>query len=500
VEGTLGSRVVVGAVVKLLGGVPIHALTVLTTLLCFRTLSPGQYGAYSLALAIYGFSDIFTNPSVGTYLVRKKDCSAHTIDVAFTISALRGAVLTPVFWFVSPLLAQWFGGDATVVTMLRIMCLGFFFMGMKNLHVIRYSQELQMGRVLLVDSLGSFIGAALGISLLLIFESPLALVVGSVSRNVFNTVFSWAFSPQKPKWVWDEGELRQLWNFTRFLLLNSLIIYALHNLDDLMVAKLVGVASLGLYSISFGIVNSALMFLIKPLHEIVLPALAKLQDNRVQLTKAMLSIMSTYAFLSWMICSALWLVAEDLFTILGHTEQWSAGAPIFRALLPFVLIRGINGSMGQFMLALGKPRVITYVAGLQLALMIPFGILGLKSFGFIGLVWAITVANGLTLCFQLLISRRYLATRLSVQIATILLPVPSALTSVYASSFTQSWIDVPVMRLGVGVITSLVVFVGLWELVCKLPLGPIGRQSVGQLLERFRERGRLRAARKSAAG
>ena len=496
-EASLGNRVIVGAIVRLLGGVPIHIITVLTTVVCFRTLAPADYGAYSLALAIYGFSDIFTNPSVSTFLIREKNCSDHTIDVAFSISALRGALLTPLFWLVSPFLARAFDGGPEVEQMLRIMCLGFLFMGLKNLHAVRFDQELRMGRVLLVDSLGTFLGALLGIVLLLIWKSPLALVIGAVSRNVINTASSWAFSPVRPKWTWDQTELKRLWNFTRFLLANALIIYALNNLDDLMVAKLAGVASLGLYSISYGIVNSALMFLIKPLHQIILPALAKLQHDRKKLTSAMVTVSSTYSFISWMICSTLWFAAEDLFEVLGHSEEWLEGAPVFRALLPFVLIRGINGSMGQFMLVMGRPHLITMISGSQLVLMIPLGLVGLSLFGFLGLVSAITLANGLAMAALVTFSLRFIDARPWTLILTILLPLPAAVLGAFASRFIQGFVSLPAVRLPLGIIVGLLVFSVCWELICRLPLGPLGRQSVGGLLARVAERRYQRRASKA---
>jgi O-antigen/teichoic acid export membrane protein len=56
-----------------------------------------------------------------------------------------------------------------------------------------------------------------------------------------------------------------MWAFTRHLLLNNVILYALKNLDNLVVAKLAGTAALGLYAMSYNLVNTTVMFVIRPL-------------------------------------------------------------------------------------------------------------------------------------------------------------------------------------------------------------------------------------------
>jgi len=486
---SLTTRVVRGALVKLLGGMPVQLIGILTTLLCFRVLTPAAYGSYGLAVAIYGFTDIFTNPSVSSYLIRQHDCSSHAINVAFTISAVRGILLTPFFWLIAPELASLFDGGPEVTGMLRILCLSFLFSGLNNLHVIRFHQELKMGKVLLVESLGAFVGTLTTVAILYFYRTPLGLVLGSAVGAGLNMGLSWFLGPERARFVWDREELKRLWNFTRFLLINSLIIYALLNLDDLIVARLAGVASLGVYAISYNLVNSALLFLVRPLRAIVLPALARLKDNRAQLTVATTSVLSTFSFISWAICSSVWPVAEDLFRVLGHGDKWSEAVPVLRALLPFVLIRGINGSLGPLLLALGKPKLLTMVSGPQLLLMVPLGWLGYSEYGFLGLVLAITLLNGLAMVGLVVISSRYLDVSIPILFATMLLPMAAALLAGGVGTLLSGHFETALAGLLGGLLGALITFALAWELTCRMPLGAISRRSILGLVQQIRGRG-----------
>src|SRR5690606_19856239 len=97
---------------------------------------------------------------------------------------------------------------------------------------------------------------------------------------------TWLLAPRSPKPSLDVTELASMWRFTRFLVANSLVIYALLNLDDVLVAKLAGTAALGIYAMSYRMVNASVLFLIRPLGGVLLPALANLLHEAERFTRA----------------------------------------------------------------------------------------------------------------------------------------------------------------------------------------------------------------------
>jgi PST family polysaccharide transporter len=485
-SGDVGSRALRAAAIKVLGAVPVNLLSFALTLLCARWLAPEAYGAWSLALAIYGFADMLTNPASTTYLVRMPGCSDLSIDVAWTFTAGRALVLAAGLWLLAPLLSAAFGGGEEVTRMLRVLCLGFAGTGLVNLHHTRFHHELRFGRVLLVESLGTALGTVLAIVLLYLTREPLSLAVGLASGYWMNAVASWLVAPRLARPHFHVAELRRMWSFTRFLLANRVIVYALVNLDSLLVAKLAGTAALGLYAMSFRIVNATVLFVIRPLADTLLPALANLLADRGRFTRAALTAVSAFAAVSFMITSGAWMLAEEIFAVIGGRPEWESAAPIFRTLLPFVLIRAINGSLGATVTAAGKPHVLTIVSGSQLAAMVPLAALGFWLHGFLGLVVAITVLNAGAMLTLVVIAPHFVDARRSFVLSTLLAPLPAALVSALAAWFSAQMVELAALRLIVGFSAVIGAFTLVWELTCHSAWGvERGATSLVGLLRRI---------------
>ncbi len=467
----VGRKATRGALITLIGGVPFQLLTAALTLLTARCLTPADYGQYSLAFSIYGVSAMLSNPAFPTYVVRNPRCSDDTIDAAWTLSALRGLLLFSLFWALAPLLSLAFGGDDQVTFLLRILACGFLLNGLRNLHVLRYQHQLRFGLVLVLDGVGTVVGAVASIVLLLLWRDALALAIGTTAGAAANGLMSWIAGPRRARARFDRAEYARMWAFTRHLLLNNVILYALKNLDNLVVAKLAGTAALGLYAMSYNLVNTTVMFVIRPLSNVLLPAMARVADDRERFTRATLSVVSAFAAIAWIITSWGWVYAPELFVVLGgRSTGWESATPIFRALLPFVLVRAINNALSAMVTAAGEPHHLNVVSGAQLALMVPLAVVGFHLYGFIGLSITISVLAAGTMLALMVLARRFIAASSVELLAQTVAPMPAAVGAALAALLATSSFDGAVLRLLVGAAIALPVFAAAWEGTCRLPL------------------------------
>lgn len=367
----LRGTLVRGALAQLATSTPAKLLGITLTIVAARMLSPSLYGEFSLAVTIYGISDLLTNPSMFTYFVRTPGTNDSALDSAWTFGAVRGLGLMILFWGLAGPLARLFDGGEGVRLLLQLLSTTFFIAGLRNPWVVKIYHKLDYQRIALVESLGGLGGNLVGLWLLWWTQSPAALAAGLVSSQLVSCAMTWVYAARRPKVMIDRVELLKVWQFARFLLFNNVVIFLLLKLDDVFLGKVAGVAMLGLYSLAYKVANDSVLFLITTLRQVLLPAFVKLVDDQEAFVAAALRAVGTLSAISWGLSAMVFVAAPEIITLISPDERWRGADLVLQALMPFVLIRAVNGVFGSLMLAKGRPQVLSKVSGGQLLALVP---------------------------------------------------------------------------------------------------------------------------------
>ena len=468
----LGGRLVRGAALKIALLLPARASGVALTVLVGRWLTPELYGLYGLALIAYGVSELATNPSTEPYFIRTPSAPRRALDSAWTLNVARGLAATLFFWALAhPIASALDGGDA-LAELLRLLSPCFAILGLKNPHVVALHHALDYRRLALYELAASLAGAATAITALAWTRAPAGLALGYLVGVAAASALSWVAAPRLPRLAWDVAELKTAWRFSRFLLLNGIILFGLQRLDDLIIGALAGAAAFGVYSYAYEVLNKSVVTAIVALRDLLLPAFTRLLGDRAALCRHTASAIAGFAAIAWLLCASLWAGARPLFALLAPDGTWDASIPVFLALTPFVLVRAINGVLGSLMLALGQPHALTLISGTQLALLPPAVWIGYQLGGLIGVSLAIAVLN--LGAFLALLARARRAIGLGVPGALVGAFAWAPLATIAARGGLELGAlgDGPATRFAAGVLGSAAIFVSLWALASLTPLWP----------------------------
>lgn len=398
----LKGTVVRGALAHLLTSTPTKILGLALTVLAAHVLTPGLYGEFNLAITIYGVSDLLTNPSMFTYFMRTPEASARALDSSWVFSVIRGVFLSLAFFLLAAPLAGVFDGGDGVVLLLQLLSTTFFITSLRNPWSVGVYHRLEYRKMAVIESLGGLGGNTLAIALLWLTQHPAALAAGVIITHLVGCVTTWVYAERRPSFTLDLTELTTVWRFARFLLINNVVIFLLTQLDDVFIAKIAGLELLGLYALAYKVANDSVLFLISTLRQILLPAFVKLRDDREAFANAALRSVGTLSAVSWVLSTAVFVASDELMLLISPGPEWRGAEIFLMALMPFVLIRSVNGVFGSLIIAMGKPHVLSIVAGAQLIGLIPLMWLGYDVglrwggeplHGVLGLTLAITVLN-----------------------------------------------------------------------------------------------------------
>jgi O-antigen/teichoic acid export membrane protein len=359
-----------------------------------RVLTPSAFGAVTIALSISSVCEAFTQLGLRTALQRRPDLTPRMVDVAWTISNLRAVALCGAISLSAPWLASLWEGGAEVTLYLRVLSLGFVGDALMNAHVVWRQRELKFGLALVLDNLKALVGVVISIGILWLTDHPVALVAGPAIGSYVGAAVSWLAVKPRPRPAWDAAYSRELFGFGRWLTGHSIFVYLFFTLDNMYVARTLGVAALGAYGLGWRLVNTAMTLLTRAIPRMLVPTYSFISSDQARLRMLVSRALSFSHFVGIGLASLLVLFADDLILLIsGGGQAWKDATYVVIGLTPFTASRMQNQVVGPLFFASGKPKVIAMVSGLQLVLMLPALWVGEKLAGLLGVAVAMSLLS-----------------------------------------------------------------------------------------------------------
>jgi PST family polysaccharide transporter/lipopolysaccharide exporter len=466
----LSGRTSRGAAATLATDLLVRGLAFVAIVAVARLLDPGPYGTVVLALTVFGFADVLSNPAMATALLREPELTDRKIDVAWTLAVVRGLLLTTAFWLLAPLLAScWPDQQTELQGYFRILAASFGCSGLLNLHYVRLRRQLRFPRALMVESVSPVTSGLFAIVALLLAPEPVWLVVAPVVGLAAGSLLSLVLVTPRPRFAVDREATRELWRFGVPMVFNGAMGYVLVAGDHVFVQYLAGTAALGVYGMSYRWTHMAVRLLAQGLQPVLMPVYVLMRDDHVRTRHAVLSSLSILTALCGVVSGLFLAFATEFFSCLGG-DAWNGAGPVARALVPLAIAYGVNICLTPVFLVHGKPQWLSRVIGAQLLCFFPVMYLGHALLGLPGLALGVSLLALGVAAVQMTLTRALIGLR-PLQFAAAIVPP----LSVAGLAALTGWLAVlpardPMVRLFVGSGVAVVGFLVAWELLCRHPL------------------------------
>src|SRR5207244_4833313 len=140
-------------------------------------------------------------------------------------------------------------------------------------------------------------------------------------------------------------------NLTDINLLN----YFSRNFDNILIARVLGAAPLGIYSKAYGLLMLPIAQINFPMAAVMLPGLSRLQKEPVEYARLFINAVRAISLLTLPIVVFCFFFAHDaVHVVLGR--RWLPVAPIFQWLEPAALVGALSFVPGWLCQSLGRPQ------------------------------------------------------------------------------------------------------------------------------------------------
>ena len=189
--------------------------------------------------------------------------------------------------------------------------------------------------------------------------------------NLANAIFLLFKSSWKPRRYYSITDLKDMLSFCSWSLIDSLLIWATVYVDIFFISKMLDIYYVGLYRTSISIVGQIVSLITATVLPVVLPSLARLQDDLLEMRRLLLKFQKITGMVIIPLGVGIF-VFKNLITNILLGSQWTEAAGLIGL---WGLMEAITVVFARFCSpvypAIGKPRVSVIVQLLHVVVLIP---------------------------------------------------------------------------------------------------------------------------------
>jgi O-antigen/teichoic acid export membrane protein len=360
----LGRRVVKGARWVIIVRFASMATLWIVSIALAHLLDRSQYGLAGMANIFITLLIVFQDSGLHAALIHRRDRIEEAIDAAVVYAAVSCACLALVCLFAAPLVG-WFFHNHEVTSLVRGLSLVFVFRGVSQVPQAILQRELHFGRYAAVMLTGNVILGATAITLAVAGAGAWSPLVGAMALEAWCAVLMWPLSGIHPRPRRASYRmLRELLTYGRGLVGANVSNIVYSYVDNAVIGRNLGPASLGAYSIGYAAGKQPTTTLALASTQLVFPAYAHLQDDRLRLRRAYLRSLRFLAVVSMPIGCALAAVSTTFVHVI-YGKRWHEAAPVLAIMAVTGLVLSVTAPMGEVMKALNRPGQLFRLAALE---------------------------------------------------------------------------------------------------------------------------------------
>ncbi|OLR90799.1 oligosaccharide flippase family protein [Actinokineospora bangkokensis] len=371
-----GGKVRKALVLSFLNTVTGKLGTLLTGILLARILAPQDFGAFAVALVALSAVLAINELGVSLALVRWPGDPRDIAPTVTTISLVSSGLLYAACFFGAPAFSAALGApEATGVV--RLLCLSVLIDGATAASAQFVNREFRQGVRLVVDLSNLALSTGITVGLALADFGPSSLAWGRLAGNALSALLLFRLVSLWPRPGWDRAQAGPLLRFGLPLAGASLLVFAMLNVDYIVVGNLLGAVALGLYLQAFNLASWPVNMFSTVVRRVSLAAFSRVQDDPAERELALRRFAQLLALTALPVSAVLGLLALPIIRTL-YGEQWVGAAVALQFLAVLGMARVAGELAYDYLVALGLSGRTLWIQGLwtgALVVALPIGAL-----------------------------------------------------------------------------------------------------------------------------
>lgn len=455
-------------------------LSIASTVIIARILSPGDYGLVGMVAVFIAFAEMFKDAGLSTVTIQSKTITHDMVSNLFWINVLVSLLFGIIILVSSPFIAEFYG-KPELAPVAVALSLSFVISGIFIQHQALLKRHMQFVSLGVIQITSQLVGIIVTIALAVLGWAYWALIVGTIVNTVSGALITVYFCRWVPGRLKRGTGVREMLRFggniTGFGCLN----YFARSLDNILIGRFLGATALGYYSRAYQMLMSPITMISGPLGGVIVPVLSRLSSDKQRLQDYYLNTLYMLALVACPI-TAIFFISSKEVVLLLLGNSWLSVSEVFRFMAIGALLQPLYNTQAWLHIAKGRAdRVFLW------------GLIGTPiiaaSFG-IGLLWGI---NGVAGCYSIAVvvttslSLAYAGSSADIPflriVASVSKPLISILLAVLASEIAKGYFGLQ-SSIAISLIFNLSVFCAFY--ICFLSFFYMGFKPMNDLMHLIR--------------
>ena len=353
-----------------------------TNMILARLLAPEAFGVVATINMVVSFAEMFSDAGFNKYLVQhefeKDENISKVANVAFWTNFCISVALWGIIAFLRHPIAMLVGsegyGSHLMVAAFSIPLISF-----SSIQQSIYRRNFDFKGLFLPRLINSLVPLVVTIPLAYLTRDCWALIIGTLITNIIDAILLTVKSKWKPQIEYSVAELRKMFSFSMWTMLESLAIWLTINIDIFLLGQFLSKYYLGLYKVSITTVDQIVTLITATVIPVLFSGLSRCQKNKKLFEDTFYKFQRNVSFILIPMSVGIFVYREVITWILLG-EQWMEASffiGIVGLMQAFTVIYANFAS--EVYRAMGEPKISLLIQILYIICIIPGVVLGVKG-------------------------------------------------------------------------------------------------------------------------
>lgn len=360
----------------------VQAVSLVSTLIIARLLSPAEVGLYAAGTILAGFITVFADGGLQSALVQRQTDVEDAADTAFYATLGTGLVTSTVALLCAPLVG-WLFDNPDAATIAAVTSGMLLMHAMTNVPDGLMMRRFNFKRRLIIDPSKAVVYGAVTITFASLGYGVWALVIGNYASMAVWLIGTWVLARWRPGLGYASVKLwREMAKFAYPLVGWSVSSLTRDAVQTALMGRVLGEAALGQYRYGNRLGSIPSQVVVQVGSFVIFPAFSRMSGEPERFRRGFFRALRWIWFASIPLAGLLLALGQPAVVVLLG-EQWADAGLLLMALAGVGACAALQEVSGEAMKGAGQSQRLNYLAAVELVvgiallvLLLPFGLLG----------------------------------------------------------------------------------------------------------------------------